>query len=110
MSNRLDDLIKEAKEKYDFVIFDTAPILATDDTTSFAGKVDAVLFTIRCAHTQLRQVKPAMARLRERNINISGLILNYVDTSQPGYCYYRYSEYYTDPTRNDEPGVAATSA
>lgn len=110
MSDRVDALIKEAKGKYDFVIFDTAPILATDDTTSFAGKVDAVLFTIRCAHTQVRQVKPAMARLRERNVDISGLILNYVDISQPGYYYYRYSEYYTDPKRNDEPGLTATSA
>jgi capsular exopolysaccharide synthesis family protein len=110
MSKVLDALIKEAQEKYDFVIFDAAPLLANDDTTSFVGKMDAVLFTIRCAHTQVRQVKPAMARLLDRNINISGLMLNYVDTSQPGCYYYPYSEYYTDPRRNDESGVTATSA
>jgi hypothetical protein len=50
-----------------------------------------------------------MARLRERNIDVSGLILNYVDTTQPGYYYYRYSEYYTDPKRNDEPAPQVTS-
>lgn len=107
LSERMDELIAKARDIYDFVIFDTAPILATDDTTSFGGKVDSVLFTIRCAHTQVRQVRPAMKRLRERNVNIAGLILNYVDVSQPGYHYYRYSEYYTDPTRNEE---AVTSA
>jgi capsular exopolysaccharide synthesis family protein len=96
LSERMDAFIREAKERYDFVIFDTAPILATDDTSGFAGKMDAVLFTIRCAYTQVRQIKPAMARLRERNVDISGLILNYVDTTQPGYYYYQYSEYYTD--------------
>jgi capsular exopolysaccharide synthesis family protein len=96
MSEYMDQFISEARERYDFVIFDTAPILATDDTSGFAAKMDAVLFTIRCAHTQIRQIKPAMARLRERNIEISGLILNYVDTTQPGYYYYKYSEYYTD--------------
>ncbi|MGJ8651408.1 MAG: GumC family protein [Opitutaceae bacterium] len=107
LSDRIDTIIAEARERYDFVIFDTAPILATDDTTSFAGKMDSVLFTIRCAHTQVRQVKPAMARLRERQINITGLILNYVDVSQPGYYYYRYSEYYTDPKRNEESATSA---
>jgi capsular exopolysaccharide synthesis family protein len=102
MSDRMDTFIAQAKEKYDFVIFDTAPILATDDTTNFAGKVDSVLFTIRCAYTQIRQIKPAMARLHDRKIKIDGLILNYIDVSQPGYYYYQYSEYYTDPKRNSE--------
>ncbi len=110
ISDQLPEMIAEARKKYDFIIFDTAPILATDDTTSFAGHMDALLFTIRCAHTQIRQVKPAMARLKERHIPISGLILNYVDTSQPGYYYYRYSEYYTDPNRNAERNEAASSA
>lgn len=107
MSPHMAKLIAEAREKYDFIIFDTAPILATDDTTGFAGQMDALLFTIRCAHTQIRQVKPAMARLRERQIAISGLILNYVDTAQPGYYYYRYSEYYTDPQRKEAAGTSA---
>ena len=110
MSEHMAKLIAEARKRYDFIIFDTAPILATDDTTSFAGHMDAVLFTIRCAHTQIRQVKPAMARLRERHIDISGLVLNYVDTAQPDYHYYRYSEYYTDPKRNEERNEAAASS
>jgi len=109
IGDRMGDLIELARQKYDFVIFDTAPILATDDTTSFAGKVDAVLFTVRCAYTQIRQIKPAMARLKDRNINVDGIVLNYVDTSQPGYHYYRYSEYYT--SQKPETGVqSATGA
>lgn len=110
LSENMDKFIREARARYDFVIFDTAPILATDDTSGFAAKVDAVLFTIRCAYTQVRQIKPAMARLRERNVDISGLILNYVDTTQPGYYYYRYSEYYTDHKGRDLPAPQKTSA
>ncbi|MGZ0707939.1 polysaccharide biosynthesis tyrosine autokinase [Coraliomargarita sp. W4R53] len=110
MGKQMLEFIASAREKYDFIVFDTAPILATDDTTSFAGQMDAVLFTIRCAHTQIRQIRPAMARLRERNIDVAGLILNYVDTSQPGYYYYRYSEYYTDPKQNAERNEAAADS
>jgi capsular exopolysaccharide synthesis family protein len=110
MSGNMGKFIAEARERYDFIIFDTAPILATDDTTSFAAHMDAVLFTIRCAHTQVRQVKPALARLREHHIVVSGLILNYVDTAHPGYYYYRYSEYYTDSRTNVERNQAAASS
>lgn len=95
MGDKMGELIKHARQRYDFIVFDTAPILATDDTTSFAPFIDAVLFTVRCSYTRLRQIKPAMARLKERGTNVDGIILNYVDTAQPGYYYYRYSEYYT---------------
>ena len=110
MSEAMGTFIEEARKHYDFIIFDTAPILATDDTTSFAGKADAVLFAVRCAYTQVRQVKPAMARLKERNINIDGIVLNYVDTAQPGYYYYRYSEYYTKPAQADVRAKSAKGA
>ncbi len=102
MSERMDALIEEAQSNYDFVIFDTAPILATDDTTSFASKLDTVLFAIRSQHTQVRQIKPAITRLSERNIRVSGLILNFVDLAQPGYYYYRHSEYYSDSGKRNE--------
>jgi len=110
LSERMNEMIARARETYDFVIFDTAPILATDDTTSFAGQTDGVLFTIRCAHTQLRQVRPALKRLKERSIHVSGLILNCVDTSQPGYYYYRYSEYYTNPKGTRSEAADSVSA
>lgn len=110
MSDRMGALIDQAKQHYDFIIFDTAPILATDDTTSFAGKADAVLFTVRCAYTQIRQIKPAMSRLKERNIKVDGIVLNYVDTSQPGYYYYRYSEYYTSPEKPEDSVKSARGA
>jgi len=107
MSDHMEKLIKQARQHYDFIVFDTAPILATDDTTSFAPFVDAVLFTVRCSFTHLRQIKPAIARLKERSTNVDGIILNYVDTRQPGYYYYRYSEYYTN---TQKPEDSVTSA
>ncbi|PXA05526.1 hypothetical protein DDZ13_01245 [Coraliomargarita sinensis] len=102
MSDSMEQFIKHAREHYDFIVFDTAPILATDDTTSFAPFVDAVLFTVRCSYTHLRQIKPAIARLKERSTNVDGIILNYVDTAQPGYYYYRYSEYYTSTQKPED--------
>ena len=46
--------------------------------------------------------------LYNRQVNVPGVILNYVDTSLPEYYYYQYSEYYNTPLPGDErEGVAA---
>lgn len=68
------------------------------------------IFAVRCAHTQIRQIKPAIGRLKERGIDVDGIVLNYVDTTQPGYYYYRYSEYYTSPQKSEENLKSITSA
>lgn len=96
LSPQFDLLLAEARERYDFVIYDAAPILATDDTAGFGAKMDSMLFVVRSAHTRVREIKPAMARLAQRNIQVGGLVLNFVDLKQPGYYYYRYSEYYSE--------------
>ncbi len=102
LSSRMDKILAQLKKRYDYVIFDTAPILATDDTSSFAAKVDGVIFAVRSTKTQVRQVKTSLERLQIRGGKILGFILNFVDTQNPDYYYYKkYSYYYSsEPTKN----------
>ena len=96
LSEHMEQILRELKERYDYIIFDTAPILATDDTSSFAAKTDGVLFAVRSSKTQARQVKASMERLHLRSTTVLGFILNFVDTQNPDYYYYKkYSYYYT---------------
>lgn len=96
LSEHMEQILRELKERYDYIIFDTAPILATDDTSSFAAKTDGVLFAVRSSKTQARQVKASMERLHLRGTTVLGFILNFVDTQNPDYYYYKkYSYYYT---------------
>src|SRR5947209_2246763 len=91
-------LLKEMYQHYDYVIIDSSPILAADDTTSLAPKIDATIFVVRLSYTSARLTKKALEGLYNRQVNIPGVILNFVDTSLPEYYYYQYSEYYSTPT------------
>src|SRR5437870_2901378 len=91
-------LLKEIYQNYDYVIIDTSPVLAADDTTSLAPKIDATLFVVRLSYTSARLTKKALELLYGRQVNVPGVILNFVDTSLPEYYYYQYSEYYSTPT------------
>ena len=91
-------LLKEIYQYYDYVIIDSSPVLAADDTTSLAPKIDATIFVVRLSYTSARLTKKALEGLYNRQVNVPGVILNFVDTSLPEYYYYQYSEYYSTPT------------
>lgn len=87
-------LLEEWKSQYDLVIFNTAPILATDDTPTLAPNFDGTLMVIRASFTSARLTRNALNALYQRQVNVLGLIMNCVDTELPDYYYYRYPKYY----------------
>lgn len=102
-----DQLLREIYDNYDYILIDSSPVLAADDTTSLAPKIDATLFVVRLSYTSARLTKKALELLYNRQVNVPGVILNYVDTSLPEYYYYQYSEYYNTPVASTEPEPAA---
>ena len=92
-----DAFLKDIYNHYDYIIIDSSPVLAADDTTSLAPKIDATLFVVRLSYTSARLAKKALELLYHRQVNVPGIILNYVDTSLPEYYYYQYAEYYNTP-------------
>jgi polysaccharide biosynthesis transport protein len=96
-----DLLLKDIYNYYDYIVIDSSPILAADDTTSLAPKIDATLFVVRLSYTSARLIRKSLELLYSRQVNVPGVILTFVDTSLPEYYYYQYSEYY-----NQAPALA----
>lgn len=94
LSTDTDRFLRAADAQYDYVIMDSAPVTAADDTSSLAPKVHATLFVFRFATSSMRISQKALDTLRERQVNVLGLVCNDVDESLQDYYYYRYSEYY----------------
>jgi capsular exopolysaccharide synthesis family protein len=92
-----DSFLKDIYNHFDYVIIDSSPVLAADDTTSLAPKIDATLMVVRLAYTSARLTKKALDSLYHRQVNVPGVILNFVDTSLPEYYYYQYAAYYNTP-------------
>jgi succinoglycan biosynthesis transport protein ExoP len=104
-----DSLLREMYNHYDYIIIDSSPVLAADDSTSLAPKIDATLFVIRLSYTSARLTRKSLELLYNRQVNVPGVILNYVDTSLPEYYYYQYSEYYNTPAAVEEHDEVAAS-
>ncbi len=97
LSRIADEMLKEMSDEYDYVIFDSAPVLVADDTGSFAPKLDTVLFVVRMSSTMARLTGKALDLLYDRQVNVGGVILNRSSSSLKEYTYYNYASYYYTP-------------
>ena len=105
-SQQMKDLIAEVKRRYDFVFFDSPPIMGVSDAVVLASEVDISLQVI-----QYRKYPQAMTLRAKQMVAkvggyLVGIVLNNINMSQDENYYY-YSGYYYDyyQTRDkDEPG------
>ena len=102
LGKNTDKLLQELYPLYDYIIIDSSPVLAADDTASLAPKIDATLFVVRLSFTPAKMTRKSLEILHKRQANIPGLILNQVDTRSPEFVYYQYSEYYHAATPEDD--------
>ncbi|MDQ6827167.1 MAG: polysaccharide biosynthesis tyrosine autokinase [Candidatus Eremiobacteraeota bacterium] len=105
-SNRMDDLITLALEKYRCVIFDGAACNATFDSAVVSRKVDGTVMVVSAGLTDLRFAKRSLRRLEQVGVkNILGFVLNRVEPKQRD-----YSGYYLEPSKSnaaEEPMITA---
>lgn len=90
------ELLKALGNKFDFVIIDSAPVMAADDVTSLAPQVEGVAFVIRANYTSARVARAALDLLYQREVEVLGLVFNCVQSDASDYYYYKYKDYYAD--------------
>jgi tyrosine-protein kinase Etk/Wzc len=97
------DLVEWAVERYDYVVIDSAPLLAVSDTSAIAKLVDQTLFIVRQNEASLSEVAEALGVLRRVGGNAVSFVFNGYLPSRLrygygyGYAYgrgYRYGKRY----------------
>lgn len=73
---RFLDLITLLKEKFDFLIFDSAEIVDCPDTMFLVGQADSVILIARLKHTLKSLTTRAIRLLQELDVNVIGWVLN----------------------------------
>ncbi|GAB7551061.1 polysaccharide biosynthesis tyrosine autokinase [Novosphingobium sp. 11B] len=85
----------QARERYDVVIVDSAPLLGLSDAVILARHADGVLFVIDGSGFHRGAVKSALRRLSLVDANILGVVLNRFQprVGDDDYQYYTYNYY-----------------
>src|SRR6266403_365731 len=94
-SRSMGELIRSAREQYEFVILDSAPMLALADSRILATLVSGVLLVVKNAMIPREHVKQALFGIHSVGANVIGVALNRVDLHTNGYFDY-HADYFPD--------------
>ncbi len=81
-SAKFEDLIKSLREQYDYIIIDTAPVLAVPDARVIGQHSDAIIYSVLWNSTTKTQVKQGLAMFETVGLRASGLVLSNVDSKE----------------------------
>jgi capsular exopolysaccharide synthesis family protein len=92
-SNRMSELIKECREKYDYVIIDGPPVLLVTSAKLLASLADGTILVFNADLTRRGAAQRAVRELRAVNVNIIGCVLMGARVLKGGYFHEQYRNY-----------------
>jgi capsular exopolysaccharide synthesis family protein len=92
LSPTANRFLQEIRDEYEYVIIDSAPILVAEDTSGIVSRVDAIAVVLRFVVSSVRLSHRAIARIKERQGNVVGVVLNEISAAIPEYSYYYDAE------------------
>ncbi|MDN7241669.1 CpsD/CapB family tyrosine-protein kinase [Planococcus sp. N028] len=88
-SKSMDVLIRQLKDLYDIVIFDSPPVNSVTDAQILANKCEGTIFVINSGHTEKGMALMAKEAIKSSNGRIIGAVLNNFKLTKD-YSYYHY--------------------
>ena len=93
-SEKMGQVIDAIRKRYDFVVFDTPPLLTVSDALVLAQRLDGVLCVVRAQRTSRKALKSAVELLAQVKTPVMGIVLNDIDFKQERYYYGYHYKYY----------------
>ena len=98
-SGYIRTFIAQYRAEYDYIIFDSSPVVGIADAPILSRVVDATIFIVEANRVHFGQAKAALRRLRSAGAKLPGLILTKYRPQQAGQSYgyeYQYYSYAKD--------------
>lgn len=97
------ELIAYARQNYDMVVIDTAPLGSVIDAAIIARECDGAIFVVECGYVGRRFLQKTRDQLLRTGVRVLGVVLNKVSNHKGGYygSYYYgdYEDHYLDDDR-----------
>lgn len=104
MSNRLDELVKHLRSEYDYVLFDTTPMLSVADANIVNRVADSTIFVIRVGVQERAFLSELEHMYQDHRFKSLSIVLNGVDPER-GYHGYGYGYGYAYDKRSKSKKV-----
>ena len=97
-SKRMEKLLNQLREKFDYIIIDLPPVNLVSDAISISSLISGMIVVIREEYTEKKELERCFRQLRLSNVNVLGCVMNesksgngsYNKYKKKRYKYYRY--------------------
>ena len=89
-SNTIENIIKQAKKKYDFIIVDGTPNKLVADGSLLYKTTDSTLIVVKYNNTKVSDVNKIKTSIQRNGGNILGVVINNIPKGRDGYKDYSY--------------------
>lgn len=93
-SEKMLELKNLLESEFDFVIFDTPPVVAVTDALLLGMHTDAMILIARSDVSKIDGVMRAVDAVERSNVRLLGVVLNNFNVANAYGAYYRYYQYY----------------
>ncbi len=85
-NGRLEELLEEAKQTYDYIIVDTAPTMLVTDTLTILELADAIIYMVRANYTEVKTLSHINELVTQKKVSNMAIAINAVEKKK-GYEY-----------------------
>ncbi len=84
-SPRMDELLSQAREQWDLILFDAPPALAAGDAVTIASKSDGAVLVVHAGHDDRGLLIRLANAVKQAGTSVFGVVLNRARTESGGY-------------------------
>lgn len=106
-SRRMEAVLQELKEAFDYIIIDLPPVNIVSDALSISSLITGMILVIREDYTEKKELEHCFRQLKLSNVNVLGCVMNVAKAGSGSYGkykkyrYYKYYRYYQSKPKEE---------
>ena len=105
-SKRMEKLLNQLREKFDYIIIDLPPVNLVSDAISISSLISGMIVVIREEYSEKKELERCFRQLRLSNVNVLGCVMNESKSGNGSYNKYKKKRYkYYRYYQSDSRGV-----
>ena len=88
-SNRMENVLNQLREIFDYIIIDLPPVNLVSDAVSISRLISGMIVVIREEYTEKKELEKCFRQLKLSNVNVLGCVMNEAKSGNGNYGKYR---------------------
>lgn len=93
-SRRMETVLNELREVFDYIIIDLPPVNLVSDAVSISSLITGMILVIREDYAEKKELEHCIRQLKLSNVNVLGCVMNSAKVGSGSYSKYRKYKYY----------------